>query len=1735
MYFLVFIRDYIQRYNRLSSKRKKNKTKILTQIKKLIIYLIELKGYSIFSLIQNEVIGFKSVNFFVNNPSFFIIYAYKSDYLKKFWYNRTYWYLNKGDSFSQIYKEIKNFKLDYGIKVVIKGFKNSIVLNNLLNLGNEITQSVNSLFMKGLSFSFFSILAISPYCIYCFKKMYYDGFLTLAPSFIGYFLGHFIYLISFKYAPKVFIFIYSWERLNILIGFFVTLYLGYNVFIENAIYTFEYTVRDEENDELYETRHTDFEPRLERILYCTKFSEFIYPLFRQIFYIKTYLSFSFFIGLLCALVDQPRIYPLLSNFLPSLAPTFLEFVIEKKNSIYVLLGYYCGYLFLVFFGIYLFFLFRIAMIYVANVNFREVVRRVKLYFNTDPEAIIVLLYKQLNYEDKELYIDREFPENELSLYAQKFRYILSIIIYALAFSIIMYYPFGYFTLGSLGFVSQDTALYGTVFDPYSLKDYTKVLSLTVGGQETGPYKVEALDRGRFGHHPAFSQLAPFTNETFRYRPEMVKYRLLNFVDYFERSIQSVPAYLEYIPLPITKSVQHTVTYKQRISNQLMTAFRDYSCKANRMAKFRAVPELGKILFKYSKHYYQLAKPLKLRRIVARNRNRIKADGVRGVHRTFKRRISLFGNQLPLIKDVVGIGVVYKDKHKLMKANIDRFYNWYMEPFYRLHTSPFLVFATNVFRHCVHLPARVRPIEHICRIKALNDLKFKSVSMLNGNRIKNPNPFTFLSREFRHIPDSQISFFYSKLGLSKYPKFSGLSKNKIKQKYRKRFKFYKKRLFEFKQTKRILLPTSFFRYNAYDSYITFKGYEKVAPREKFDFFGLTKKNIFYYRGQAFNPVNLKVLQIYNNVFFPIYNKVVVRDYKRFSESLEKETNDNLFNFRYGYLDRLENMKLNRYFRKPRSGDFVPYSVIRLPTSSPKFDTIMTKKIIYLKDLLKLARKLTSFVAWAQRDSLVHELRGKHVRNFWKGKAYNEKIVKDGINPILRLFRAKTKVSLDIELIPATVFMKNRVLLFLRRYKRTFHRIYLIMYKIVYRNPFVKNVSPNQESDLHYKKLFYLQFLNFLRKYNFNIYMESKVNHPFKLVFFKNNCKSFANKQHNQQFKGTIKRIRRYFTVTQEDKYHILKRLDGEFFNIMKYDNLYYNDSRNLTYHSELDYYKEDDLMNKMVVDQSTLLKYNDPTVLHFKNSKFYPNLLLFADNKKDFLMNLVKNNKISPFIEKLNYHPLALLTNLKTSFLSQQDLSDFIFIRQAYSRLFKKSKVKYFSEDLSAHLYEHKGRAISQYKNYEPIRLKKTIRFKGFKNLYKYWPLTREKIDTFYAAFKDYESKFIWFNALDSVRKSIYWEPCVLQLNAFVHSNELFNFPFARIENYVQFRRFNFMEAHNFYAYVNDLCFKDSPHWLRRSATRRATKQEESLFTYLSYKARIRRFMPSFIRYQSFYRVYDRGHSDRMRQSTPMTQYYWINKPTLGGYYWKGTDLTATLAILIRNFLLFMYSLIFFKHNIEYENYQFPFAEKKWQADKLAWIKKKFAFKTKKVEKKLREDYSISINKMEFLNQNYLKVYKKTIKNPSRNHLKGIQWKVRKIKSKELMITQKGQELLNEMARRLRYGGKYITGLKSLTRQQDLSITDKTVLPQSVINKIEKKEQKVKSKKSLTKTKKILDKKIKSKTTENDLDKKNKSETIEKGLNKKSKSKISKKDLDKKTKLKNKKSFKKDKKTKSKKN
>ena len=113
---------------------------------------------------------------------------------------------------------------------------------------------------------------------------------------------------------------------------------------------------------------------------------------------------------------------------------------------------------------------------------------------------------------------------------------------------------------------------------------------------------------------------------------------------------------------------------------------------------------------------------------------------------------------------------------------------------------------------------------------------------------------------------------------------------------------------------------------------------------------------------------------------------------------------------------------------------------------------------------------------------------------------------------------------------------------------------------------------------------------------------------RVMVFKNNCKSFANKYHNQQFKGTIVRIRRYFTVTQEDKYRVFKRFNGEFFNIMKYDNLFYNDDHNLTYHSELDYYEEDDLSNKtnvkvtMSVDKVTPNADSNKLILSADNGK-----------------------------------------------------------------------------------------------------------------------------------------------------------------------------------------------------------------------------------------------------------------------------------------------------------------------------------------------------------------------------------------------------------------------------------------------------------------------------------------------------------------------------------------------------
>lgn len=1577
IYLIVLIRDYIQYYNRLLTKKKKKKEDIFLRLKNIFIYFIQLKWYYIYTLLPNELVGFKSVNFFITNPSFFIIYAYNSKFLRDYFSHRNLEIISN-QNLSLLSRH------QYGLKVIIKDFRNNISLNNLLQVNNKLVIPSVSLLYKGVITFLFSIISINPYFIYCIKKLYYDGFVTLAPSFIGYIFGHLIYLISFKYVPQIFIFIYSWERVNILFGFCLTIYLGFLLFLENSVLVYNTMMRFGLELELNPTVKVEYEPRGDRILYYDKFSKFIFPLFRQLFKLKTYFTGSFYLGLLCALFDQPRFYSLLSNYVPSLSPTLLEYLVESNNSHYILFGYLFGYFFLLFVTIYIFYWFRHFMIYIANVNFAEIIRRIKRNIVTDKDTFDILNYKNLSLEDKKLYNDRKFPENDLGLYGKKLRYILASIIYTMGFSILMYYPFGFFTLGSLGFVSHDTALYGTVFDPYTLDEPSKVFSLLVTGHETGTFKISAMDRGRYGQHPAFSIEAPFVPETFRFRPEMIKYRLINFLDFYERSVASVPYYTKYLPI---RTAKDALTFKQTADQQLVHILGDKN-KDRKKTKFRQMSDFAKDLLKYGKSSYQLKGKLKKRRIVERKRNILQRNFKRGIGRTFKKTIIAFGSHLPFLKDIVCAGCVYQDQYALFKANIDRFYNWYMQPFNRVHVTPFMAFSTANYYHMLRLPAKMRPIEEVRRVTSIDELKSSAIVVRDSPQISGRYGFSFILRDCENIEDSRRIYFYKKLGFYKVFKLLDLTKFRFYNRYKNNKKYYKKRLYDFRLSKSIVLPTSFYRFNVYNA-------------------NTTVNNVF--KSTLLPPEDLKIYNQYKKTFFPNYDKNIEMSSESYNNFVQKGNIDLLSNFKYELFDRMEKKKFEKHFNFFDNSNFRKfYTKANRHNAMPIFSYEVQKSLP--KNILAETafRKMKSVISWAKRDPLVDELRGKSVRDLQKGKVYSEKSVKDAMGRMLRFYRTKSKIILEFEVISQTVFVKDRFLMFLRRYAKTYCYPLKIMFNIVYSNPFIKNISPNQEVDLHYKKLYYLQFLNSLRKYKYDIYSEVNKNYPFKSVFFKNSCKSFSNKFHNQQFKGTIKRVRRHFSCTQEGKYRVRKRLMGDFFNTIKFDNLYFNDNISLQYHPELDYNRYNDFNNKMLIDYRLLLKYKDPTAIYLKK-----NVSDLNDTSNNLnTINCLKDSKVSPFIEKLNYHPLALLTNKKTgfSYLGQQDLTDYTLIREGFTNTLQ-PKDKYCNEDPFGVLYEHKTRAVDIFKEFRSRRLPFIVTIRSMKSLYKNWPLSREKIDKFFLSFRSFKSKSLWFNSLDSVRKSLYWEPATLQLNAFVHSSELFNFRFARLEKYVQQRLVNYMEAHNMYALLNEMCFQDSPHWMKKWENQKATAQEDSLFTYLSYKARLRRFMPSFLRNQSFYRVYDRGLSDRMKQSIATSTYYYVNKPTLGGYYWKGSDLTVTFYIIFRNFLLYLISIIFFFKYINYKTFQFPYTLKKYQADYINYIKKKQSISEKKNKKRLKNMLDVSINKWEFPSNKYIKIHKKLFKQSDKD-LIGLQWRIKDnlVESKKLLKKQKSKKL-----------------------------------------------------------------------------------------------------------------------------
>lgn len=129
----------------------------------------------------------------------------------------------------------------------------------------------------------------------------------------------------------------------------------------------------------------------------------------------------------------------------------------------------------------------------------------------------------------------------------------------------------------------------------------------------------------------------------------------------------------------------------------------------------------------------------------------------------------------------------------------------------------------------------------------------------------------------------------------------------------------------------------------------------------------------------------------------------------------------------------------------------------------------------------------------------------------------------------------------------------------------------------RQPKNYSLKKEEENELFINRLILANYYDSLRDYSEIPYIE-----PFQHLFL--GPKSYANRVYNQQFKGTMKILRRLFSVNLEKKDNLTKK------NILKYDQPLYNeelDDENAIVHEELNDFYEDSQ------EQSPFLREVDP--------------------------------------------------------------------------------------------------------------------------------------------------------------------------------------------------------------------------------------------------------------------------------------------------------------------------------------------------------------------------------------------------------------------------------------------------------------------------------------------------------------------------------------------------------------
>nr|YP_009478287.1 conserved chloroplast protein Ycf1 [Prototheca stagnorum]BBD20194.1 conserved chloroplast protein Ycf1 [Prototheca stagnorum] len=485
-----------------------------------------------------------------------------------------------------------------------------------------------------------------------------------------------------------------------------------------------------------------------------------------------------------------------------------------------------------------------------------------------------------------------------------------------------------------------------------------------------------------------------------------------------------------------------------------------------------------------------------------------------------------------------------------------------------------------------------------------------------------------------------------------------------------------------------------------------------------------------------------------------------------------------------------------------------------------------------------------------------------------------------------------------------------------YKFAFDTLSQLFIRFQYKYSYIKKLSPNQELDLHYKKLYYLHFLNSLRKYNYKINGDFEST-PLKTILLQNNCKSFSNKFYNHQFKGTLGLIRRFHPITQSKfyKYPSLKKkrkkLTGPSMKTLKFDNLQYSDDMKPQFHTELFQSKKFQTDTRVAYKASYIMK-NTLFMVDYTRQKFLFFRYLFSKVKISKLKKLKKNINNIIFYKKRNLSRFKSNGNKK-------------YKRKIIKKNKNKIKITPYLERVETHPFfilntniNEKTTKNKKFYFLTQKELKDKEKAKILKTKYNLWPLTSGKVEKFYEAFtlkrtNEARKRLIFVHPIvDQFKKFLLWRPVTLQLSCKRVLTEIyaFNFKTWRHDKYLATDLFSAYSAgfNTEFPGSGKSTFLEQPPVAFESTEstpenqmKKGTISEENVVRFFSMKALITRFAPAYLQNNLDYRLHHVPlYRGKWARGFPAITYFYDNRPALGGIFWTLNDFQFKTSIDIRN-------------------------------------------------------------------------------------------------------------------------------------------------------------------------------------------------------------------------------------------